>query len=96
MNEIIENLIENPTEETKSLYLKEVNQIEYQLLEEAEKYSKKSQEYFSKRAEAFSFRKDSAMKLIQEWVKKYHTTKDCPVSYADTLNIPFQSIQVPK
>lgn len=96
MNEIIENLIENPTEENKSLYLKEVNQSEYQLLEEAEKYSKKSQEYFSKRAEAFSFRRNSAMKLIQEWVKKYKTTEGCLVSYADTLNIPFQAIQVPK
>jgi hypothetical protein len=75
--------------------LKEVNKIEYQLLEEAESFPKKSQEYFSKRTEAFSFRRNSAMKLIREWVQQYKTTEGCPVAYADTLNIPFQTIKIP-
>ena len=96
MKELIENLVEQPTEENKSIYLEEINKIEYQLLLEAENYSKKSQDYFSKRTEAFSFRRNSAINVIRQWVAKYKTTKDCPVNYADTLNIPFQSIQVPK
>lgn len=91
----LNKLLNNPTQENKELYLKEVNQIEYQLLEEAENYPYKSREYFSKRTEAFSFRKKSAMELITLWVKKYGNVNDCPVKYVDTLNIPFQSIKVP-
>lgn len=93
--DLIKNLVDSPTEENKSLYLKEVNKIEYQLLEDVEHYPKKSKDYFSKRTEAFSFRRNSAMTLIREWVKKYKTTQGCPVNYADTLNIPFQSIKIP-
>lgn len=88
-------VIENPTEENKELFFKEIQKIEYQLLQEAEKLSYKSQEYFAKRTEAFSFRRNTAIKLLHLWMQKYSNVNECPMKYADTLNIPFQSIQVP-
>lgn len=92
---IIEDLVESPTQENIELYFKEVNQIEYELLLEADKYPKKSQDYFYKRNEAFSVRSSCAIKLLNLWVKKYNSTENCPVKYADTLNIPFRTIKRP-
>lgn len=89
-------LIENPTEINKELFFKEIEKTEYQLLEEAEKLPYKSQEYFSKRTEAFSFRRNTAMKLIRLWIQKHNSLDDCPMKYADTLNIPFSTIKVSK
>jgi ABC-type nitrate/sulfonate/bicarbonate transport system substrate-binding protein len=95
LNELIDSLVETPTEEKKDEYLLFVNQQEYSLLESAEKYPIKSMEYFKTRTQAFSYRRESAQKLITKWVAKYGTTDGCAVSYADTLNIPFQQIKKP-
>jgi hypothetical protein len=92
---IIKDLVENPTEETKSAYENYVNKKEYDLLLEAEKFERKTKEYFNKRTEAFDYRPQSAAKLISVWIKKYKNLNDCPVSYADTLNIPFRKIKKP-
>lgn len=89
-------VIENPTEINQELFFKELQKIEYQLLQEAEKLPYKSQEYFAKRTEAFSFRRNTAMKLIRLWMQKYHNVNECPMKYADTLNIPFQTIKTPE
>lgn len=93
---LINDLIQNPTEDNKKLYEKFVSEKEYELLIECEKFEFKSQEYFSGRTKAFSFRKDCAVELLSKWVKTYNTTEGCPVSYADTLNIPFREIKKPK
>jgi hypothetical protein len=92
LSEIIATLVDSPTEENTLNYLMFVNETELFLLDESETFPLKSQEYFNKRREAFSYRRNSASILISKWVEKYKTTKDCPVSYADTLNIPFQKI----
>ena len=92
---IIKDLVENPTEENKNAYEKFVSQKEYDLLVEAEKYEVKSKEYFNKRHEAFDFRPSSAAKLISVWIKKYKNLEECPVAYSDTLNIPFRKIKNP-
>lgn len=95
MEEQIRNLIQKPTEENKEYFLKQLNQMEYQLLLDAENFPFKSQEYFNKRAEAFALRGKVAAKLLQAWVPVYGSTEGCPLKYADTLNIPFRSIGVP-
>jgi hypothetical protein len=73
-----------------------VNITEYSLLVEAENFSKKSKHYFDKRRDAFSYRRTSAIAFINNWVQKYGSTENSPITYADTLNIPFQSINTPK
>lgn len=93
---LIQDLVKNPTEENKENYLIFINQMEYSLLEEAETFPLKSQEYFNKRTKAFSYRRECATMLLNSWVAAYGSTLNCPVSYADTLNIPFQQIKVPK
>jgi hypothetical protein len=93
---MIEELIENPSEENKQKYLDFVNQKEYDLILEAHKFPPKSQEFFDKKREAFTFKRESAKILLNQWVAVYGTTENCPVSYADTLIIPFQKIQIPK
>lgn len=95
IEKLIETLVENPTEENKENYLNFVSITEYSFLEDAETLPFKSQEYFDKRTEAFSYRRKCAMMLIHKWVAKYGTLENCIVSYADTLNIPFQTIKVP-
>lgn len=95
LNNIIQNLVENPSEENKESYFNFVNKTEYSLLVESESLPKKSQEYFTKRSEAFSYRRNSAIAFMNMWVGKYGSTKNSPVTYADTLNIPFQSIKIP-
>jgi hypothetical protein len=96
IEDLISNLVSNPTEENKEKYNKFISQTEYNLLVDCENLPYKSQEYFSKRTIAFSFRGECAVKLISNWVSKYGTSEGCPVSYADTLNIPFREIKKPK
>jgi hypothetical protein len=47
----------------------------------------------SLRSKAFTYKKTTAMKMITAWLKKHETTENCPNSYQDTLNIPFQQIK---
>lgn len=93
LEELIDALVENPTEENKNQYFSAVNQEEHRLLKEAYGKPLKSREFFAQRSRAFSLRRESAMKLINKWVAKYGSTENSPVSYADTLNIPFQQIK---
>lgn len=90
---LIDKIVENPTEDLKELYNKTISKTEYQLLEESTQCPYKSQEYFNKRREAFAYRRECAVKMINAWVKKYGTSEDCPVKYSDTLIIPFQKIE---
>ena len=96
IEELIESLVKNPTEELKETYLKFVNSTEYSLLEKAETFPFKSQEYFDTRKQAFAYRKECAMMLLSKWVATYGSTENCPVTYADTLNVPFQQIKKSK
>lgn len=96
IDDFILNIVENPTEESKDLYESYVNKTEYSLLEQSQEFTFKSKEYFDKRREAFSFRREFAIKMMNAWVGKYGTSKGCPVTYADTLNIPFREIKKPK
>ena len=93
LEELIDDLVENPTEENKNRYFTAVNQEEHRLLKEAHEQLPKSREFFAQRSRAFAIRRESAMKLISKWVAKYGSTENSPVSYADTLNIPFQTIK---
>jgi hypothetical protein len=96
IEELIQTLVEAPTEENKENYFKFVNEMEYSLIQDAETFPFKSQEYFDKRKQAFAYRRECAMILLSKWVATYGSTENCPISYADTLNIPFQQIKVPK
>jgi hypothetical protein len=93
---LIQELVKNPTEENKETYLKFVNEMEYSLLQDAETLPFRSQEYFDKRKQAFAYRRECAIIALQRWVSTYGSTEGCVVSYADTLNIPFQQIKTPK
>ncbi len=96
IEDLIQTLVETPTEENKENYLRFVNEMEYSLLQEADTFPFKSREYFNKRTEAFAYRRKYAMILLNSWVATHGSTENAPVSYADTLNIPFQQIKVPK
>lgn len=96
IDELIETIVKDPTEKNKQNYLQFVNEIEYSLLKDAETLSFKSQEYFNKRRQAFAYRRECAKMLLNKWVSSYGSTNNCPVSYADTLIIPFQTIKAPK
>ena len=96
IEEFIKILVETPTEENKKNYLTFINEMEYSLLQDAETFPFKSQEYFDKRREAFAYRKQCAKMLLSSWVSIYGSTNSCPVSYTDTLNLPFYEIKVPK
>lgn len=96
IEELIETLVADPTEENKQNYLDFVNREEYSLLKQAETFPFKSQEYFDKRRQAFAYRRESAMSLLNSWISTYGSTDYCPVSYADTLIIPFQQIKKPQ
>lgn len=93
---IIELLVNTPSKENVEKYMTHINESELSLLVESNNFPFKSKDYFKKRTEAFSYRRNSASILISKWVEKYKTTQDCPVSYADTLNIPFQKINPTK
>jgi hypothetical protein len=96
IQELIQNLVNDPTEENKENYFQFVNHQEYSLLEDAHALPPKSWESFDKRKEAFAFRRNCAIMLLNCWVATHGSSENCPVSYADTLNIPFQQIKVPK
>lgn len=96
IDELIQILVKDPTEENIQNYLQFVNEMEYSLLQDAETFPFKSQEYFNKRKQAFAYRRECAMMLLNKWVATYGSSENCLVSYADTLNIPFQQIKVPK
>ena len=96
IDELIEILVKEPTDEHKDKYLKFVNEMEYSLLQDAETLPFKSQGYFNKRREAFAYRRECAIMLLRKWVATYDSTENCPVSYVDTLNIPFQQIKKAK
>lgn len=96
IEQLIETLVENPTEKNILNYLEFINEMEICLLEDAHSLPFKSQEYFNKRSEAFSYRRECAIMLLNKWVSVYSSTENCPIKYADTLNIPFQSIKGPK
>jgi hypothetical protein len=93
---LIENLVNEPSKKNESEYLDFVHLMEISLLQDAEQFPYKSWEYFNKRREAFSYRRESSVKLLTSWVEKYKTTQGCIVSYRDTLNIPFNTITPPK
>ena len=92
---LLELVIDSPTEENKLEYLTALNELEYSILEESQKYIPKSPENLNIRREAFATRPKYAKLMLEKWVAKYKTTKDCPHSYQDTLNIPFQQIKQP-
>lgn len=96
IEDLIKTLVESPTEQNKEKYLQFINEIEYSLLQDAETFPFKSQEYFDKRREAFAYRRECAMMLLKSWISAYGSTEFCPVSYADTLIIPFQQIKMPQ
>lgn len=93
IEQLIKKVVEDPSEENKQKYFDHILETEHKLLEESTTLPYKSREYFDKRIEAFSYRRESAMKLIGQWVKTYGSSAGCIVSYADTLNIPFQQIK---
>ena len=95
LQELINQVVENPTDDNKQEYLKELNLLEIAILKEAEKYKPKTQEYFSIRQEAFATRGKYAKMFLNQWVAKYGTTNGSPHSYENTLNIPFRSIASP-
>jgi hypothetical protein len=96
IEELIETLVKEPTEENKEKYIGFVNSMKYSLLQDAYAFPPKSQEYFDKRREAFAYQGKCAKMLLNSWVATYGSTENCPMKYMDTLNIPFQEIKVPK
>jgi hypothetical protein len=94
MYELIDLVIENPTEENKNTFLTSLNELEYSILASAEDFPKKSPEYFQIRTQAFSIRPEYARMLLRKWVAKFGSTDGCPLKYEDTLNIPFRQIKL--
>lgn len=93
IDSIIHQFVETPSPELQQLYEALVHQTEYNLLIEANSFPFKSQEWFDKRREAFAFRRECAKRMINAWVKKHETSQGCFITYAETLNIPFQTIK---
>jgi hypothetical protein len=99
-DELIEKTLENPSQENVNELLKFIEEVSYSLLEDSLTYPFKSREYFEKRTEAFSVKKEVMVKFISSWVNKYRTTENFPIPfktspYEHTLNIPFQEIKKP-
>ena len=94
MFELIDLVVENPTEENKNTFLASLNALEHSTLALAEDFPKKSQEYFQMRTQAFSIRPECAKMLLRKWVAKFGSTNECPLKYEDTLNIPFRQIKL--
>lgn len=95
IEELIDLVVNSPTEENKKQFEIELNALEYSLLIEAENLPNKSQEYFDSRRKAFSVRPEYAKIMLNKWVSKYKSTDGCPVKYEMTLNIPFRQIKEP-
>lgn len=95
IEDLIKKVVEDPSEENKQEYLSFVNQTEYSLLQDAESFPVKSQEYFDKRKRAFAYRRECAIMFLKSWISTHKTTDNSPVTYADTLIIPFTQIKRP-
>ena len=95
IEELIDLVVEHPTEANKKEFEAQLNLLEYSLLVESENFPKKSQEYFNARTKAFSVRPTYAKIMLNKWVSKYKSTDGCPVKYEMTLNIPFRQIKEP-
>jgi hypothetical protein len=95
IEELIKKVVENPSEENKQEYFLFVNQTEYSLLLEAETFPFRSWEYFDKRKQAFAYRRECAIMFLNSWIATHKTTENSPVTYADTLIIPFTQIKTP-
>lgn len=76
--ELIQQVIENPSQENKNLYEDYVSCLEYDLIQKNKQY------------EAYTIRSKCATQMLREWIKVYGTSEGCPASYQDTLNIPFR------
>jgi hypothetical protein len=101
IDSLIKTLVNDPTEQNVKEFLNFIDVISYSLLEDAQTYPYKSQEYFSKRKEAFSVKPEAHRKFINAWVTKHKSTENFPLPYKTspyelTLNIPFQEIRKPK
>lgn len=94
MLEMIDLLVENPTEDNKQTFLVSLAALEHSTLAAADKFHKKSQEYFQMRTQAFSVRPECAKMLLRKWVSKFGSIDGCPLKYEDTLNIPFRQIKL--
>jgi hypothetical protein len=81
LNDVISNLLDDPSEENKKKYEEYVNKLEYDLLLNNERIS------------AFAVRGECASELLKLWVQKFGSTEGCPASYQDTLNVPFRKIK---
>jgi hypothetical protein len=95
IEELIKKVVEDPSEENKQEYFLFVNQTEYSLLLEAKTFPLRSQEYFDKRKQAFAYRRECAIMFLNSWIATHKTTENSPVTYADTLIIPFAQIKRP-
>lgn len=101
IDSFIETLVDSPTEQNIKEFLNFLDLLSYSLLEDAETYPHKSQDYFSKRREAFAVKPEAYRKFINAWVSKHKSTENFPLPYKTspyelTLNIPFQEIRKPK
>lgn len=95
IKDLIKKVVEDPSEENKQEYLSFVNQTEYSLLLDAETLPFKTQEYFDKRKQAFAYRRECAIMFLNSWIATHKTTENSPVTYTDTLIIPFTQIKRP-
>jgi hypothetical protein len=92
----LNEFLEDSTEELKEKYEEWISKVEYEILQKSSECEYKSKEWFDFRREAFSTRGEIAKKFLPMWIEKYGSTKNCPVQYQDTLNIPFKQIKEPK
>ena len=83
-------------EESKFLIPSEINGIKPTLTKNATRLDSDGNIFcvpHKLRSKAFMYKKTTAMKMISVWVQRYGTTENCPNTYQDTLNIPFQQIK---
>ena len=83
-------------EESKFLIPSEINGIKPTLTKNATRLDSDGNIFYVPqrlRSKSFMYKKIAAMKMINAWVAKYGTTENCPNSYQETLNIPFQQIK---
>lgn len=76
--ELIQLIIQDPSEENKNLYNDYIEKFEYDLILQ------------NKQSEAYTIRGKCAGQILREWIKVYGSSEGCPASYQDTLNIPFR------
>jgi hypothetical protein len=83
-------------EESKFLIPSEINGIKPTLTKNAIRLDKDGNVFYVPqrlRSKAFMYKKTVAAKMITAWLKKHESTENCPNTYQDTLNIPFQQIK---